>query len=979
MQIFVLLTFFKPMQIDFESIKELLMSGQKRIISILIFSMMIILISGNLTLSFSKNSTEIPVSFTLQLLHSADMEGDLEALENAPRFSSVLNALKAEFENTVIIGAGDSYIPGPFFAAGNDRSLRDVLGREGSGRADILILNAMGFMAAALGNHEFDSGTGTLRGLIRVDGRGYVGTAFPFLSANLDFSLDSNLADLVVSAGQEASTIPNSITKSTIITTPSGERIGVVGVTTPRLGSLSLPGNIGIAPENPDDIAALAAIVQESVDALTATGVNKVIVTGHLQQIRMDEMMASQLRDVDIIIAGGSNTLLADDTDRLREGDAPDRPYPILTHSMTNEPIAIVGTDGNYRYVGRLVVGFDEAGILLSESIDAEASGAFATDEQGVVDTGNVTPAARVVEITEAIRSVVAAKDGNIFGQTSVYLNGNRGSIRTEETNLGNLIADANLYVARRVDPTVVVSIKNGGGIRASIGVTAGGGTLPPPGNPLVGKMAGQISQIDIENTLRFNNGLSLLTLTAAQLLEVIEHAVAESEPGATPGQFAQVAGVAFSFDISHPMGSRVRSLVLTDANGNPTDIVAQDGEVVGDVDRTFRIVTITFLVVGGDNYPYQNFPNTDRVDLTAVMTEELSGGQAAFAAPGTEQDALAEYLAANFSATPFVIADVDPESDERIQNLASRPDSLIVTPPDGSAFNMELSAGLNMISLPLMPDAPYTARALMKKLDATVVIEYNPSVSSFIGFTENSPGNGFSIEGGRGYIVNLTKSRVVRFTGQAWENRPATVSAAPAISQASAVWALVLHAQFDQIDGVTLTIYNRRTGVSEIVNVNESHAVWTGISRRTVASIGDTLVIEMRDANGQLIRTLHHEIDATDIRRAFTELILTPAHLKPERTALLPNYPNPFNPETWIPYQLGNNTHAAIHIYSQTGELVRSLDLGLRSAGYYVGKARAAYWDGRNGSGESVASGVYFYQLITPESTATRKMVIAK
>ena len=535
------------------------MYKKKHFILIFVFSVIATLILGALTLASSENRTEIPVSFTLQLLHAADMEGDLEALENAPRFSSVLNALKAEFENTVIIGAGDSYIPGPFFAAGNDRSLRGILGREGSGRADILILNAMGFMAAALGNHEFDTGTGTLAGLIRNDGRGYAGTAFPLLSANLDFSFDSNLADLVVDAGQEASTIPNSITKSVVITTPSGEKIGVVGVTTPWLGSLSKSGDVRIGPEDPDDIAALAAIVQESVDALTATGIDRVIVTGHLQQIHLDEMMASQLRDVDIIISGGSNTLLADDTDRLREGDVADRPYPILTNSVTNEPIAIVGTDGNYRYVGRLVVGFDEAGLLLPESIDAEISGAFAADEQGVMDTGNVMPAARVVEITEAIRNVVIAKDGNIFGQTSVYLNGNRGAVRTEETNLGNLIADANLYVAQRVDPTVVVSLKNSGGIRASIGVTVSGSTLPPPENPLVGKVAGQISQIDIENTLRFNNGLSLLTLTAAELLEVIEHTVARSEPGSTPGQFAQVAGLAFSFDISQPMGSRVR------------------------------------------------------------------------------------------------------------------------------------------------------------------------------------------------------------------------------------------------------------------------------------------------------------------------------------------------------------------------------------------------------------------------------------
>ena len=713
------------------------MYRKERFISIIVFSVLATLILGGVTPVFSENGEEINVSFTLQVLHAADMEGDIEALENAPRFSSVLNALKAEFEDTVIIGAGDSYSPGPFFAAGNDRSLRDVLGREGSGRADILVLNAMGFMASALGNHEFDAGTGILSGLIQNDGRGYVGTAFPFVSANLDFSFDSNLADLVVNAGQEASTIPNSITKSVVITTPSGEKVGIVGVTTPGLRSITKSEDVRIAPEDPDDIAALAAIVQESVDRLTATGVNKVIVAAHLQQIRIDELMATQLRDVDIIIAGGSNTLLADDTDRLREGDVAERPYPILTNSVTNESIVIVGTNGNYRYVGRLVVSFDEKGVLLPESIDAEASGAFAADEQGVVDTGSVAPTPRVVEITEAIQNVVIAKDGNIFGQTSVYLNGSRGSVRTEETNLGNLTADANLDAARRVDPTVVVSLKNSGGIRASIGVTAGGSTQPPSGNPLVGKLAGQISQIDIENTVRFNNGLSLLTLTAAQLLEVIEHAVAESEPGSTPGQFSQVAGVAFSFDISQPVGSRVGSLVLTDAYGNVTDIVAQNGEVVGDADRTFRIVTLDFLADGGDNYPYPNYPNTDRVDLLTLMTEEQSGGQATFTAPGTEQDALAEYLAANFSATPFAVADVGPEGDERIQNLAFRTDSLIATPPTMSAFNMQLSAGLNMISLPLMSDVPYTARSFMEKLGATIVIEYNPSVSSFVGFPE--------------------------------------------------------------------------------------------------------------------------------------------------------------------------------------------------------------------------------------------------
>ncbi len=944
-----------------------------------------ILLLGTLTLDITpvySQDVETAMSIrTLQLLHAADMEGGIEALENAPRFSSVLNALKTEVEDTVIIGAGDSYIPGPFFAAGNDRSLRAVLGREGSGRADILMLNAMGFMAGALGNHEFDAGTGTLASLIAADDD-YAGTAFPFLSANLDFSLDNNLASLVVEPGQEASTIPNSITKSVVITTASGEKVGVVGMTTPLLSSLSSPGDVGIAPADPNDMAALAAIVQESVDALTATGINKIILTGHLQQISLDETLATHLTDVDIIISGGSNTLLADETDRLHPGDTAGLPYPVMAQSATGEPIAIVGTDGNYRYVGRLVVDFDASGVLVVESINAAVSGAYVTDEQGVADTGNAEPAARVVEITEAVQNIVIAKDGNTFGQTSVYLNGNRGSVRTEETNIGNLTADANLATAQRIDPSVVASLKNGGGIRAPIGVSAYGELLPPPANILVGKAAGQISQIDIENTLRFNNALTLLTLSAAELLEVIEHAVAASGSGSTPGRFPQVAGLAFSFDTSMPAGERVQSLVITDADGNSMDTVVQNGAVVGAADRTFRIVTLNFLAGGGDDYPFSNFANTNPVELSEVMTEEQSGGKATFADPGTEQDALAEYLAANFVETPFGMADVGPESDERIQNLAFRGDSLVVPVASESVFIMALSTGLNMISLPLMPDKPYTARSFMEKIDATTVIELDSATQRFVGFTAHSTGNGFPIEGGMGYIVNVTTPKIVGFTGSAWQDTTEEAAAAPvaaAVTANAKAWAFVLRAQLEGISGVTLTVYNGHTRVAEADNTNGFHAAWADMNRQAVVSAGDTLTIEVRDTTGSLVRTLQYDISATDIHRAFTELRLTSADLIPQRTVLLANYPNPFNPETWLPYQLANDAEVVIRIYSATGQLVRNMDLGFQQAGYYIGRSRAAYWDGRNDLGERLASGVYFYQLSTPESSTTRKMVIRK
>ena len=99
----------------------------------------------------------------------------------------------------------------------------------------------------------------------------------------------------------------------------------------------------------------------------------------------------------------------------------------------------------------------------------------------------------------------------------------------------------------------------------------------------------------------------------------------------------------------------------------------------------------------------------------------------------------------------------------------------------------------------------------------------------------------------------------------------------------------------------------------------------------------------------------------------------------RPEKTQLLANYPNPFNPETWIPYELATDTDVTLTIYNAQGVVIRTLQLGQQSAGYYTDRERAAYWDGRNSQGEQVASGVYFYQLETDEMSSLRKMVILK
>ena len=628
---------------------------------------------------------------TLQILHASDLEAGIANFNDIVNFSRVVNALRDDFPNTLILSSGDNYIPGPFFSAASDSTLRSVLGREGTGRADIVIQNEIGFQAAAFGNHEFDLGPSTVQSLIAAD-REYRGTQFPYLSANLDFSGDSSLRGLVVPDGQAPR--PNSIAKSVVFTV-GGERIGVVGATTPTLPTISSPGaGIKVTPANfpanpsPAELDALAAEIQPAVNALTSQGINKVILLSHMQQFPIEFGLASRLRGVDVIIAGGSHAVFADSNDRLRPGDRAANTYPAVFTSPANEPVLVVNTGSNYRYVGRLVLEFDDRGVINLNSLNPAINGAYATDDANVnalVATNPGTADPEVVAVVNALRGIITTKDSNTFGSTRTFLNGTRDDVRTQETNLGNLTADANLFAARQVDPTVTISFKNGGGIRDNIGTVAGTGglvggqvdRLPPPANPLANKAEGQISQLDIENSLRFNNTLTLLTLTARQIQEVLEHGVADSAPGRTPGRFPQVGGVTFTFDVNRPANRRVTDIAVVNQAGQVIDTIVSGGELVGNPDRTFRIVTLNFLAnestpgsgLGGDGYPFPRFVNenaqrANRVDLVPP------GTTVGFNTPGSEQKAFADFMAANFRTTPFNQPDTPPAQDTRIRNL---------------------------------------------------------------------------------------------------------------------------------------------------------------------------------------------------------------------------------------------------------------------------------------------------------------------
>lgn len=100
---------------------------------------------------------------------------------------------------------------------------------------------------------------------------------------------------------------------------------------------------------------------------------------------------------------------------------------------------------------------------------------------------------------------------------------------------------------------------------------------------------------------------------------------------------------------------------------------------------------------------------------------------------------------------------------------------------------------------------------------------------------------------------------------------------------------------------------------------------------------------------------------------------------LVPEKSMLLQNYPNPFNPDTWIPYKLAKSAEVTIRIYNVKGQLIRTLDLGYRDSGYYLGRAQAAHWDGRSNRGEQMSSGLYFYQMQTGSFVATKKTILVK
>jgi len=658
---------------------------------------------------------DFPIPYTLQLLHLSDGEAGLLASQTAPYLAGLVDGFDNAYANTLILAGGDNFIPSPFLNGGTDISVRDELNAvTGStinlsassnhpiGAVDIAIHNLIGVEASTIGNHEFDLGSRVFRDSF-TPGSGWVGAQFPYLSANLDFSADTDLSSRFTNTTtapglEEASDQKGKIVPSAVVT-KNGEKIGLVGVTTQLIEQISSTGGVevkGFAGDGSerDDMALLASQLQPVIDDLTSQGVNKVILMAHLQQISNEKALAPLLRGVDIILSAGSNTRLGDSSDQAVTfpGHAANfaDTYPLVATAADGGTTLIVNTDNEYTYLGRLVVDFDAQGRIIPSSVDPLVSGAYAATAANVAKAWNVTEeqltttafaegtkAENVQDLTEAVQAVINSKESQIWGYSSVYLEGERALVRGQETNLGNLTADANLAYARSIDPTVVLSLKNGGGIRSQIGSidVLTGAKEPTEANPTAGKPEGGVSTLDIENSLRFNNSLSLVTVNATKLKELLEHGVAAYP---NQGRFPQVSGMAFSFDLTKPAGSRIVNLAIQDSQGNDLDVVVRGGVLVGDPSRTFRMVTLNFLAGGGDSYPFPKDASANRVDL--FKADAALTGAARFAGDGTEQDALAEYLKANHgtAATAYSQAETPAAQDVRLQNLTVRSDEVI-------------------------------------------------------------------------------------------------------------------------------------------------------------------------------------------------------------------------------------------------------------------------------------------------------------
>jgi len=428
-------------------------------------------------------------AYELTIMHTNDVHGHHEPQRNgdggAARQATVVKQIRAEGGNSLLLDAGDRFT-GTLFHV------------QHRGQDSVQIMNAIGYDAIVLGNHEFNEGSEKLAEFVQ-------GLNSPTISANIDFSEDPYLAGLVAPS---------------VVLDAGGESIGIIGLTTPETVVLNLPSKDLVFHEN------LAEITQAQVDSLSAQGVDKIILLSHLGYAP-DLEVAQAVSGVDIVIGGHTNTFLSNAYSGALGG------YPTVLESASGEPVLVVQANTKTIYLGRLDVEFDGAGVLTDWDGDA------------ILLSRYIAPDPELSELIAGLAAPIAELTSQPVGETSMALTGTSPRLcRIEECLLGNVITDAVLE-----DTGVDIVLQNGGGIRADI--DAGAVSLGEVLNVLpFGNLVSTLELSGADVIAALENGVSRVELGA------------DGNPtveGAS-GRFPQVAGMRYTFDASQEPGSRLIS-----------------------------------------------------------------------------------------------------------------------------------------------------------------------------------------------------------------------------------------------------------------------------------------------------------------------------------------------------------------------------------------------------------------------------------
>jgi len=583
------------------------------------------------------NAAEPKTPVTLTLMHNNDGESSLGAdaiyktsagdlkVGSTSAFATVFDreiADARQMGNAVLsVYAGDSFLPSKNMICsepGDPKSQKPVL--------DAAAQAQMPYDVHILGNHEFDYGTGFLSRYIKAFGANGK-PKHPFISGNLDFSKNSDLKSMVGKNTLSSGAIANGkvLGRSYVHTDPvTKHRFGVVSAVTWGLRTISSPGSVKLTT---NDLQSTAKAVQAQIDTLQRMGINKIILVSHLQAASNDKELVALLKGVDIAVAGGGDELLQnsaiEDAVELIPGEStPVGEYPTMLADKTGNEVPLVTTSGNYKYLGRADLFFDEKGNL-------DAVNPLTSYPRRVVPVSTVSTAAGITDAVTPKESIVKSVDTPLtaclagftapIAASNTVFNTDRGSatvlgVRTAETNGGNLVADAFVYsynqryekagLPKPSTTTPLVGVQNGGGIRQNPAIVL----------PVTGKV-GEITRGNTFDLLPFGNTLVAVTnVSPKELKEIFERSCSISTSGG--GQFLQISGMKVvclrngtAQVVSTPAsgatvgsitteGTRVKSITLTDGRA----IVSNGALVAGAPSVT--MVTNNFTADGGDNYP---------------------------------------------------------------------------------------------------------------------------------------------------------------------------------------------------------------------------------------------------------------------------------------------------------------------------------------------------------------------------------------